>query len=81
MDRFGVTADAGDRAAVGRLIADLAAERLPGAGDVLTQVIVLPDPGPAWARRVGGRQLWLFYRFDDSSVTVLGVNVHPPLPL
>ena len=81
MDRFGVTADAGDRAAVARMIAGLATEPLPSTEDVLTQVIVLPNPGPAWVRRVGARQLWLAYRFDDSSVTILGVNVHPPLPL
>lgn len=81
MDRFGVTADPGDRAAVARLIAALALEPLPGAGDVLTHVIVLPNPGPAWARRVGGRSLWVYYRFDDSGVEILGVNVHPPNPL
>lgn len=81
MDRFGVTADAGDRAAVARLISALAIEPLPGTGDVHTQVMVLPDPGPAWARRVGARQLWVFYRFDDATVTILGVNVHPPAPL
>jgi hypothetical protein len=66
---------------VGRMIAALAKESLPGPGDVLTYVTVLPDPGPAWARRVGGRQLWLAYRFDDSTLTVRGVNVHPPVPM
>jgi hypothetical protein len=63
------------------MIAALAKDTLPGAGDVLTQVLVLPTPGPAWARRVSGRQLWLFYRFDESTVMVLGVNVHKPIPL
>jgi len=68
-------------AAVTRMIAALASKPLPGPGDVLTSVTVLPRPGPAWARRVGGRQLWLFYRFDDASVTILGVNAHSPIPL
>jgi hypothetical protein len=65
---------------VGRTIAALATDTLPGEGDVLTHVLVLPNPGLAWARRIGGRMLWLFYRFDDSSVTILGVNAHPPIP-
>lgn len=63
------------------MIAALANESLPGAHDVASHFTVLPDPGPAYARRVGGRQLWLAYRFDDSTVTILGVNVHPPTPL
>ena len=66
---------------MGHLVSALASEPLPGANDVLTHVVVLPEPGPAWARRVGARQLWLFYRFDEFSVTVLGVNVHQPIPL
>ena len=81
LDRFGVTQDRADLAVVGRTIAVLASSALPGSDDVLTQVTVLPEPGPAWARRVGGRQLGVFYRFDDSTVTVLGVNVDSPMPL
>jgi hypothetical protein len=67
--------------AVSRVIGRLSFEPLPGPNDVHTRVIVLPDPGPAWARRVGARDLWLAYRFDDASVTILGVNVHQPMPL
>lgn len=81
LDRFGVTGDRSAGTAVGRVIAALAKEALPGAADIATNVTVLPNPGPAWARRVGGRSLWVYYRFDDSGVEILGVNVHPPKPL
>ena len=80
LDRFGVTGDRSAGTAVGRVIAALAKEALPGAADIATNVTVLPNPGPAWARRVGGRSLWIYYRFDDSSVEILGVNVHLPIP-
>ena len=61
MDRVGVTANAGDRAAVARLIAALAMEQLPGTGDVLTHVIVLPDPAlPGLGASAGVRSGFTF---------------------
>jgi hypothetical protein len=63
------------------VIVQLEHETLPGSRDVLTHVTVLPKPGPAWARRVGGYSLWLAFRFDESSVTILGVMNRSPTPL
>lgn len=68
-------------AEVGRTIGRLATEVLPGPRDVLAHVTVLPKPGPAWVRRVGRNQLWLAYRFDHTTLSVLGVNTNAPIPL
>ena len=37
--------------------------------------------GRAWVRRVKGRNLWLWYRFDDAEVMLIAVTTEPPVPL
>lgn len=65
--------------AVGATIAALAeAERLPG---VLDTTASLPPTGKAYVRRVGGRNLWIWYRFDASMVWLRTVTAMPPVPL
>ncbi len=54
------------------------ADVLPGHSD--TQATLKPI-GRAWVRRVGGRNLWLWYRFDDHEVMLLALTTEPPVPL
>jgi hypothetical protein len=59
--------------------------------DALTSVDDLPGPsdfeaiekpvGRAWVRRVGGRNIWLWYRFSEVEVMLLTVTTEPPVPL
>ena len=59
--------------------------------NVLCSADVLPGPtdyearekqfGRAWVRRVGGRNLWLWYRFNDTEVMLLTVTTEPPVPI
>ena len=35
----------------------------------------------AWVRRVGGRNMWLWYRFTDDEVVLVTVTTDPPVPL
>jgi hypothetical protein len=64
---------------VGRTIGALAAAtELPGASDYEASVNPV---GKAWVRRVGGRNLWLWYRFTDEELTLVTVTIEPPIPL
>ena len=66
-------------AAVGRTIGALAvATALPGPSDY--EATIHPV-GKAWVRRVGGRNLWLWYRFTDEELTLVTVTIEPPIPL
>lgn len=59
--------------------------------NALTNAEVLPGPsdteaidrlvGRAWVRRVGGRNIWLWYRFNDAEVMLLTVTTEPPVPV
>ena len=59
--------------------------------DALTSVDDLPCPsdfeviekpvGRAWVCRVGGRNIWLWYRFSEAEVMLLTVTTEPPVPL
>jgi hypothetical protein len=53
-------------------------EHLPGPSDFAA---IAKPVGRAWVRRVGGLNIWLWYRFDDAEVTLLTVTTEPPLPL
>lgn len=65
--------------AVARSVRALAAaEELPGASDFEA---MLRPVGRAWVRRVKGRNLWLWYRFDDAEVMLIAVTTEPPVPL
>jgi len=35
----------------------------------------------AWVRRVGGRNIWLWYRFNNAEVMLLTLTTEPPVPL
>lgn len=65
-------------AAVGRTARALAvADELPGASDYEAKGKSI---GRAWVRRVGGRNLWLWYRFNDAEVILVTVTTEPPVP-
>ena len=66
-------------AAVGRTVRALTAvDTLPGPSDF--EATRKPF-GRAWVRRVTGRNLWLWYRFDDNEVMLVALTTDPPLPL
>jgi hypothetical protein len=65
--------------ALGRTLAALAnAPRLPGPQDF--EATTRPV-GRAWVRRVAGRNLWVWYRFDEHEVALATITTDPPLPL
>jgi hypothetical protein len=55
----------------------LAADELPAAADFEASGRPM---GRAWVRRVGGRNLWLWYRFTDVEVILVTVTTDPPMP-
>lgn len=64
--------------AVGRTTRALvAADELPGASDYEARTHPV---GRAWVRRVGNRNLWVWYRFTDEEVTLITVTMEPPVP-
>ena len=65
--------------AVGRPIRSLAeSDELPGASDYESRGERI---GQAWTRRVGARNLWLWFRFSDDELILLTVTTEPPVPL
>ena len=65
--------------AVGRATRALAAaEELPGPTDYEAKGHPV---GRAWVRRVGGRNLWLWFRFTDDELILVTVTTDPPVPL
>jgi hypothetical protein len=54
------------------------ADDLPGPSDF--EAIEKPV-GRAWVRRVGGRNIWLWYRFNDAEVLLLTLTTDPPVPV
>src|SRR5262245_20481627 len=54
------------------------ADDLPGPSDF--EALEKPI-GRAWVRRVGGRNIWLWYRFNDVEVMLLTVTTEPPVPV
>ena len=64
--------------AIGRTTRALAAaDDLPGPSDYEAKAHPI---GRAWVRRVGGRNLWLWYRFTDEEVVLVTVTIEPPVP-
>jgi hypothetical protein len=64
---------------VGRTVQTLAAaDELPGPSDF--EAIEKPV-GRAWVRRVGGRNIWLWYRFNDTELMLLMLTTEPPIPV
>ena len=54
----------------------LASAELPAAGDYETAF----PPGRAFVRRVGGKNVWILYRFDEDHVFVMTARDQPPIP-
>ena len=64
---------------VGRTVRALAAaDELPGSADYEAKGHPV---GRAWVRRVGSRNLWLWYRFNDDEIILVTVTTDPPVPL
>ncbi len=64
--------------AVGRTIRTLAgADELPSASDYEATG---KRVGRAWVRRVGARNLWLWFRFTEHEIILLTVSTEPPVP-
>jgi hypothetical protein len=64
--------------AVARTVAALAHGPLPGPDDAETMV---PPVHRLWFRRVPGHNLWLFYRFDEATITIATMSASPPVPI
>ncbi len=60
-----------------RTIGALAHGPLPGPADFETLV---PPVQRVWVRRIAGLNLWVFYTFDDSVVSLVHVADKPPVP-
>ena len=43
--------------------------------------MLVPPVLRAWARRVPGFNLWVFFTFTDGAVDVLTVATRPPVPI
>jgi hypothetical protein len=67
----------GFRAVFATIAALADADGLPGAGDDETKF----GPGRASVRRVGGRNVWILYRFDGDHVFAMTTRGTPPVPL
>ena len=63
---------------VGAVIASLArALVLPGPADFEA---AMPPVRSAFVRRVPDENLWIWYRFDEESVTLINITQTPPVP-
>jgi hypothetical protein len=67
----------GFRAVFAAVAALAEADALPGVADDETTF----GPGRAFVRRVGGRNVWILYRFDDDNVFAMTTRGDPPVPL
>jgi hypothetical protein len=64
---------------LGRTVRALAAaEVLPGPSDYEAKGHAI---GRAWVRRIGGRNMWLWYRFNSDEVVLVTVTTDPPIPI
>lgn len=67
----------GFRAVFATIAALADADELPDAGDGETKF----GSSRAFVRRVGGRNVWVLYRFDDDHVFAMTARGTPPVPL
>jgi hypothetical protein len=65
-------------AALAATLARLTTARLPGPQDA---PVLVPPVLHAWARRVPGFNLWVFFTFTDDALDVLTVTTSPPVPI
>jgi hypothetical protein len=67
---------AGFRAVLATVAALADADELPGVSDDETRF----GRGRAFVCRVGGRNVWILYRFDDDHVFAMTTRGEPPVP-
>ncbi len=78
-ERLAVVPGSARGRAVGRTIAALSQDAtLPADGDMR---VVVPPTGVAFARRVPGRNLWLWYVLADGGIALIALTADPPVPL
>lgn len=76
----GVTTGSALAREVGRHVRDLADARdLPDA--TLDAEALIPPTHRAYVRRVAGRNVWLWWRVDETELVMLLVTTSPPVPL
>jgi hypothetical protein len=68
---------AGFRAVLATVAALADADELPGARDDETKF----GSSRAFVRRVGGRNVWILFRFDDDHVFAMTARGAPPVPV
>jgi hypothetical protein len=66
----------GFRAVFATVAALANADDLPGVADIETTF----GPGRAFVRRVGARNVWILYRFDDRHLYAMTTRDRPPVP-
>ena len=75
--RLGIQTGSERARALAACLSSLASARtLPGAPDFEADFA----PGTAQVRRAGSSNLWVWYRFNDDTVTILSVTNTPPVP-
>ena len=78
-DRLGVAPGSARGRAVGKVLAALSDEpELPARGDIHT---LRPPTHEAFARRVPGRNLWVWYTTRDDVVFLVALTSEPPVPV
>lgn len=65
------------RAVFAAVAALAGADELPGPADNETTF----GPGRAFVRRVGGRNVWILYRFNDDHLFAMSTRGQPPVPV
>ena len=75
--KLGIVAGTPRGTALGRCMTAIAnSATLPGPADMEVEF----RPGIAHARRAGQLNLWVWFRFDDDSVSMVSVTDEPPVP-
>lgn len=77
MVRLNIASSTTRRRAVAATVRALAADDLlPASQDTVVEF----RPGRAYVRRVPGHNLWVWYRFDSTTVSIVSVSDQPPVP-
>lgn len=78
MQKLGIVTGTPRARALSSTIASLAAAaELPLTGDITASF----HPGVAFARRVAGQNLWVWYKPDADHVALVKLDDQPPVPL
>jgi hypothetical protein len=76
--RLGAVGGTPAGAALGRLLATLLREELPGPQDAEA---LMPPVARYWFRRVPGQNLWLYFAFSEADLYAVSLTQRPPVPL